>query len=258
MKMNRMGMGLALALIALVAGCAKKQEAVKYLVMGTSAEFPPFVAQADAGGPAAGEIVGFDVEVALAIADKVGLPLKIENMEFNKLLPALADGKVDLVLAAMPITEARRRMANFSSPYYNATPVAAIMAGGPVPQTKDELKGMKLGAQIGTANLEAAQEIAGDAAKSYPTTAEAVAALMANQVEGVILDDQLVPRFAAQNELLMRLDIPFEQETYGVAVKKGNADLLAKVNETLAEIAADGRYDRWLDQWLIGSTPATE
>ena len=83
-------------------------------------------------------------------------------------------------------------------------------------------------------------------------------ALMANQVECVILDDQLVPRFAAQNELLMRLEVPFDPEVYGVAVKKGNAELLAKVNETLVEIVADGRYDRWLDQWVVGPAPAAE
>ena len=258
MKWNRMSIWLALAWVALAAGCGKKQEAVKYLVLGTSAEFPPFVSKADAG-ESAGEIVGFDIEIAMAIADQAGLPLRIENLEFNDLLPALAAGKVDLVMAAMPITEARRRMANVSTPYYNATPVAAIVAGGPVPETKDELKGMKIGAQIGTTDLEIAEELAGaEAAQAFPTAGEAVAALMANQVECVILDDQLVPRFAARNELLMRLGVPFEPETYGVAVQKGNAELLAKVNETLAAIAADGRYERWLDQWLVGPAPAAE
>ena len=257
MKMNRMSIWLVLALVVL-AGCAKQPEAVKYLVLGTSAEFPPFVSKSEAG-EAAGEMVGLDVEIAMAIADKAGLPLQIENMEFNDLLPALAAGKVDLVMAAMPVTEARRRMANFSTPYYNATPVAAIVAGGPVPQTKEELKGLKIGAQIGTADLEAAEAIAGaEGAKAFPAVGEAVAALMANQVECVILDDQLVPRFAAQNELLMRLEVPFDPEVYGVAVKKGNAQLLAKVNETLAEIVADGRYDRWLDQWVVGPAPAAE
>ena len=257
MKMNRMSIWLVLALVVL-AGCAKQPEAVKYLVLGTSAEFPPFVSKSEAG-EAAGEMVGLDVEIAMAIADKAGLPLQIENMEFNDLLPALAAGKVDLVMAAMPVTEARRRMANFSTPYYNATPVAAILAGGPVPQTKEELKGLKIGAQIGTADLEAAEAIAGaEGAKAFPAVGEAVAALMANQVECVILDDQLVPRFAAQNELLMRLEVPFDPEVYGVAVKKGNAQLLAKVNETLAEIVADGRYDRWLDQWVVGPAPAAE
>ena len=257
MKMNRMSIWLVLALVVL-AGCAKQPEAVKYLVLGTSAEFPPFVSKSEAG-EAAGEMVGLDVEIAMAIADKAGLPLQIENMEFNDLLPALAAGKVDLVMAAMPVTEARRRMANFSTPYYNATPVAAIVAGGPVPQTKEELKGLKIGAQIGTADLEAAEAIAGaGAAKAFPSVGEAVAALMANQVECVILDDQLVPRFAAQNELLMRLEVPFDPEVYGVAVKKGNAELLAKVNETLVEIVADGRYDRWLDQWVVGPAPAAE
>ena len=258
MKTIRLGAMLALALVAPFAGCAKK-DTMKYLVLGTSAEFPPFVSQAEPGGPAAGEIVGFDVEVALAIADKVGLPLKIENMEFDELLPALAAGKVDLVLAALPITESRRRMANFSTPYYQATPVAAILAGGLVPETKDELKGMKIGAQIGTAALAAAEEIAGEGgAQAYPSAAEAVAGLLANQVECVILEDQLATRFAAQHELLMRLGVPFDPELYGVAVKKGNAELLAKVNETLAEIVADGRYDKWLDQWLIGPAPAAE
>ncbi len=250
-------------LAVLVAGCAKKEEppaaALQYLVLGTNAEFPPFVTRAEAGGPDAGEIIGFDVEIALAIADKAGLPLKVENLEFDRLLPALAAGEVDLVLAALPITAARRKLVNFSAPYYDATPMAVVLAGGPVPETREELKEMRLGAPAGSAGLAAAEEIAGAGeVPVYASIIEAVAALRGGQVDGILLDSQVAVRYTDRNELLMRLAVPFEKESYGVAVRKGNAELLAQVNEVLAQIVADGRHTQWLDALVIGETPATE
>ncbi len=258
MKKILCGTVAVLALAALLAACGKK-DTTKYLVMGTNAEFPPFETRGGANGS---EVVGFDVEVARAIAAKAGLPLKIEDMKFDSLLPALSAGKVDLVLAGMTITDERSRNVDFSAPYYKATQVVLILAGSPIPQTKEDLKGMKIAVQLGTTGDGAAVEIAGqDNVRQFTSAMDAVVELMNGKVECVVIDEQPAIQFAKKNPELMLVRPQFDDEFYGVAVKKGNAELLAKVNEALAEIAADGRYDQFVDRWMVqgaDAAPAAE
>ena len=253
MKKILFGTLTVLAMAALLAACGKK-EAGKVLVMGTNAEFPPFETRGGANGS---EIVGFDVEVAKAIAAKVGLPLKIEDMKFDSLLPALSAGKVDLVLAGMTITDERSQNVDFSTPYYKATQVVLILAGSPIPQTKEDLKGVKIAVQLGTTGDGAAVEIAGqDNVRQFTSAMDAVVELMNGKVECVVIDEQPAIQFAKKNPELMLVRPQFDDEFYGVAVKKGNAELLAKVNEALAEIAADGRYDQFVDRWMVQAADA--
>ena len=134
MKKFWIGSVMVLAAAAMIAGCGKKAS-TNYLVMGTDAKFPPFELR---GGAEGADVVGFDVDVAQAIAEQVGRPLKIVEMEFDRLLPALAEGKVDLVLAALSITPERRALVDFSIPYYKATQVALILAGGLKPENVQE------------------------------------------------------------------------------------------------------------------------
>ena len=255
MKRNWLAVLTVLALAAVLAACGKK-DATKYLVMGTNAEFPPFETR---GGENGAEVVGFDVEIAKAIAAKVGLPLKVEDMKFDSLLPALSAGKVDLVLAGMTITPERAQNVDFSAPYYKATQVVLILAGGPVPATKEELKGLKIAVQLGTTGDGLAAEITGqENVRQFTSAMDAIVEMMNSKVDAVIIDEQPAIQFANKNPELMLVRMAFDDEFYGVAVKKGNAELLAKVNEALAEIAADGRYDRFVEQWMTGSTDLVE
>ena len=248
MKKFRLGSLGVLALAALLAACAKK-DATKYLVMGTNAEFPPFESL---GGKDGKEIVGFDVEVAKAIAAKAGLPLRIENMPFDRLLPALAAGKLDLVLAGLSITPERDQTVDFSAPYYKATQVVLIVAGGPVPETKEELKGTVVGVQQGTTGEKAAVDLVGrENVRPFSSVSAAVAELTSGAVYAVIIDEQPAIQLAKKEPLLMLLRMDFKDEFYGAAVQPGNAGLLATVNDALAEIQSDGRYDLFLDQWLL-------
>ena len=255
MKKFLFGTLTVLALVALLAACGKK-EATKYLVMGTNAEFPPFETRGGEGGQ---EVVGFDVEVAKAIAAKVGLPLKVEDMKFDSLLPALSGGKVDMVLAGMTINPERAQNVDFSAPYYKATQVVLILAGSPVPQSKEDLKGLKIAVQLGTTGDGVATEITGqENVRQFTSTMDAVVELMNSKVDAVVIDEQPALQFAKKNPELMLNRVAFDDEFYGVAVKKGNAELLAKVNEALAEIAADGRYDQFVDQWMVKMADTTE
>lgn len=261
--MRKFGLGslTILAMVALLAACGRK-DATKYLVMGTNAEFPPFETR---GGEKGSDVVGFDVEVAKAIAVKVGLPLKVEDMKFDSLLPALNAGKVDIVLAGMTITPERAQNVDFSSPYYKATQVVLLLAGGFIPESKDELKGKKIAVQLGTTGDGMAAEITGqENVRQFTSAMDAVVELMNSKVDCVVIDEQPAIQFAKKNPELMLVRLAFDDEFYGVAVKKGNAELLAKINEALAEIASDGRYDQFVEQWMVqmadesADTEATE
>lgn len=249
MKKYLFGTWMVLALVGLLAACGKK-EATKYLVMGTNAEFPPFETRGGDGGQ---DVVGFDVEMAKAIAAKVGLPLKIEEMKFDSLLPALSGGKVDMVLAGMTINEERRQNVDFSTPYYKATQVVLIRKGDPVPATKEDLKGKKIAVQLGTTGDGAAVEIVGqENVRQFTSTMDAVVELMNSKVDFVIIDEQPAIQFQKKNSQDLELvRLAFDDEFYGVAVKKGNTELLDQINEALAEIVADGRYEQFVNQWMV-------
>ena len=248
MKKFWIGSAMVLAATALFAGCGKKT-ATNYLVMGTDAKFPPFELRGGAGGA---DVVGFDVDVARAIAEKAGRPLKIVEMDFDRLLPAWAEGKADLVLAALTITPERRALVDFSIPYYKATQVAVILAGGIVPETKEDLKGMRTAAQAGTTGYAIAEDLtAAENLRAVASPQAAAVDLMNSQVDLAILDEQPAVHLAARNPELMLIRPEFDEEFYGVAVRKGNTNLLETVNQVLGEISADGRYDQFVDRWLI-------
>ena len=252
--MKKFGFGAAAVWVAAVwfaAGCGRKDANV--LKLGTDAKFPPFEMRAG------DDVVGFDVEIAKAIAAQAGLPLKIEEMEFDRLLPALADGKVDFVLAALSITDDRRAQVDFSVPYYKATQVALILAGGLVPESKEELKGLRTAAQAGTTGYAAAEELA--APENIRAVASPLAAavdLMNSQVDVAILDEQPAMKLAADHPELMLIRPEYPEEFYGVAVRKGDTNLLETINQTLGAISADGRYDRFVDEWLVGAPEPEE
>ena len=181
MKQFRYGALIVLAMAVLLAACSR-QDTTKSLVMGTNAEFPPFETR---GGPGGAEVVGFDVDVAKAIAAKVGLPLKIEDMKFDSLLPALDAGQVDMVLAGMTITPNRSQNVDFSDPYYKATQVVIMRKGDPVPTSKEYLKGRPISVQFGTTGDGAAAEIAGsENVRQFTSMLDAVVALMNSQEIG--------------------------------------------------------------------------
>ena len=243
---------MACVAAALVAGCSKKESAaeVKYLVVGMDPQRAPFAVR-EADGPL---LEGFDVELAKVLSEKAGLPLKIEEMASDRLVPALLEGKIDAAMSGLAITEERSRLVDFSAPTYDATPVAVIVAGGIVPETQDELKGMKIGAQAGSKGEAAARTLSpADRVSTYASPVEPAAKLLAGEIECAILDAEQAAHFAKKHPLLMVLGVGFDAETCGVAVRKGDGELRAKANEALAEIAADGRREALVERWIAPS-----
>jgi len=248
MKKHGFAMGVVLVLLVMLMACGRK-DSRKPLVMGTHVEISPFALY---GGADNSAIVGFDVDVARAIADKMGRPLKVVELEFDQLLPALAEGKVDLVLAGLAMTEERAQRVDFSDSYYNAKQVVLLLAGGVVPMFKEDLKDRKLAVQSGMPGEIIATEMTREKKlRSLSSALKAAVALMNSQSEFALLDEQAAIPLLKQNPELMRGHVEFDKVLYGVAVKKGNAKLLKMVNKTLAEIQANGRYDQLINQWIL-------
>ncbi|MCL2544580.1 MAG: basic amino acid ABC transporter substrate-binding protein [Clostridia bacterium] len=212
------------------------------IVMGSNCSFPPFEYIDEQGNPA-----GFDVEIGKLVAEKLGVDFYLEDMNFDGLLLALEAGKVDFVIAAMTITEARQEQVNFSTPYFDAQQVVVVQKGYDGIQTYEDIKDKAVSVQDGTTGFLMATEDVGIPAEevvAFKMANDAVAELKLGRVDCMILDSAPALVFVSQNddlEILEGIETPAEQ--YGIAVKKGNDELLAAINELLAEIMADGTYD---------------
>jgi len=248
--MRRLELWIVLLMLVCLSGCGPAKP-VQYLLMGTHAEFPPFEMR---GGADNSAIVGLDVDIAKAIADKTGMTLKIEEMPFEELLPALVEGKVDLVLAGLTITDERAEKVDFSDSYYTSTQVVIIRKGDPVPTSKEDMRDKKIGAPAGTTGETAAAGLTSGKRRllTYDSALATVVGLMNSRVDFALVDEQPAIHFQKRflkDLQMVRLD--FKEELYGVAVQKGNAELLTQVNEVLAAVQVDGRYEEWVDQWMV-------
>lgn len=230
---------------AIFAGGSKEKTTI---VMGTNAAFPPFEY---IGGASGNDVVGFDVEIAKAIAAKAGKTLKIEDMEFDSLLTALQADKIDMAIAGMTITEKRKESVDFSSPYYEATQAVILKADNASIAVLDDLKEKKIAVQLGTTGNEVAKKYTKDESiVAFNTGFEAVMELKNGKVDCVIIDEQPAQNFVKKNPDLKVVKMAFDPEFYGIAVKKGNAQLLATINATLAELKSSGAYDAIVSEYI--------
>ncbi|MBN2651920.1 MAG: basic amino acid ABC transporter substrate-binding protein [Spirochaetales bacterium] len=230
--------------VATIAFSCSKMDRDKYLYMGTNAEFPPFEY---VGGESGTEVIGFDVEIAREIAKDLGKELKIENMKFDGLLPALKAGKIDLAIAGMTITEERKKNVDFSSPYYEAT--QAVIVVNTSIKTKEDLTGKKIGVQLGTSGEIAAKTISNNVV-AFNSGLEAIMELKTGRIDAVIIDIQPAKFFLAKNPELFQAPIDFEAEFYGIAIKKGNEELLKSINKTIERLFADGKYNNLVEEFM--------
>ena len=215
------------------------------LIMATNAYFPPYeYYEGD-------EIVGIDAEIAAAIADKLGLTLEIQDMEFGAILTAVQSGKVDIGLAGMTVTEERLQTVNFSTSY--ATGIQSIIVTEDSEITSaDDLAGHMIGVQLSTTgDIYAVDDFGQEFVEEYNKGADAVLALMNGKVDAVIIDNQPALSFVAANESLKILDTEYVTEDYAACVSKDNEALLAAINQALDELIADGTIQAILDKYIV-------
>ena len=245
----------AFAALAL-AGCGKQEPvtttaapppaaaAPRVLVVGTDAAYTPFESQNEKG-----EIVGFDIDVVKAIAGKAGFEVKFVNTPWEGIFNALDQGDRDLLVSAITITGERRQTMDFSKPYFEARQLIAVRRDAQV-ATFDDIKAMKVGVQNGTTGDEVVGKLQGKSSgniKRFESTPLALKELEAGGVQAVVADNGVVEHYLANNPgggFKTVSDAAFPVEQYGIAVKKGNAELLARINKGLDDIKADGSYDK--------------
>ena len=206
-----------------------------YLVMGTNAGFKPFEYQEN------GKIVGFDVDLAQEIAKELGRELKISDMAFDGLLPALSSGQVDMVVAGMTATDDRRANALFSDAYFTASQRIIVKKDSEI-RNKYQLSGHKIGVQLGTTGDTLASKIENTSISQFPNAPSVLQELSAGGVDAVILDDAPASQYVENFHNLEILAGGLSNEDYAIAIKKDNQKLLDQVNQALKKIRADGRY----------------
>ena len=219
------------------------------LIMSTNAAFPPYEMTDDNGN-----FIGIDVEIAQAIADKLGLELVIDNMEFTAALEAAQKGKSDMVMAGVPVNEDRLAVMDFSDSYATGIQVVIVKEGSDV--TMDNLGDMMIGTQLGTTGYIYASDTienggyGEDHVVGYDNGITAVQALMNDQVDAVIIDNAPAQAFVEANPGLTLLDGEWALENYAIGFAKGNTELVEAVNEALAELIADGTVQKIVDKYI--------
>ena len=267
MKKSVKILSVVLALV-IVLGCfaacgGDKGETKTTLVMATNAAFPPY--EYVEGG----EFVGIDVEIAKAIADKLGMELEIKDVDFGAIIGGVQSGKFDMGMAGMTVTPERLESVNFSTTY--ATGIQSVIVSADSEYTSFEdfytgfdadgnpagvKEGIKIGVQqdttgdIYSSDVPAKWGFGEDNVIRYKTGADAVQALKSGKVTAVIIDNEPAKSFVAANEGLKILDGTWVEENYAIAIAKENTELLEDVNNALAELKTEGKLDSIISKYI--------
>lgn len=221
----------------------KSEEGTATLVMATNAEFPPY--EYHEGD----DIVGIDADMAAAVAKELGMELKIEDMAFDSIIPAVESGKADLGVAGMTVTEDRLKNVNFSDTYAKATQVVIVKEDSDI-AGPDDLTGKKVGVQLGTTGDIYASDIEDATVEQYNKGFEAVQALTQGKIDAVVIDGEPAKEFVKEADNLKILDEAFTEEEYAIAIAKDNEELLEKVNGALASLKESGELDKIVAKYI--------
>lgn len=218
------------------------------LTMSTNAQFPPYEMTTDDGG-----FEGIDVEIATAIAEKLGLELDILDMDFDSALLAVQQGKSDIVMAGVTVNDDRLLVMDFSTSYANGVQVVIVKEGSDI--TIDNMGEGLIGTQRGTTgNIYCTDDYGEEHVVAYDDGFTAVQALVNGQVDCVVIDNAPAQEFVKNNAGLAILDTEYANEDYAIGVNKGNSALLDAINGALEELIADGTVQSIIDKYI----PAAE
>jgi len=239
-KILKYSMGFVLG-VALI-GCGQKDNTIKMI---TEATFPPYEFLRGQ------EIVGIDVEICKAVAQKLGRPFKAETVDFDSVIPAVISGKADLAAAGITVTEDRKKNVDFSIPYVKTGIVVVYKKSNPFKDAA-QLKGKKIGVQGGTTSETYVLEQLKQEPDRSRSPSEAVAGLKAGRVEFVIADIDPAKN-CVKGEPDLAISDFITSEEYAVAIKKGQPELLKAINETITELKANGKLDKWIADFTAES-----
>lgn len=243
---------LALAMVAVMAlsfaACGAKDDVNKdsadngeettKLIMATNAEFPPFEFVATDGKGVCGEFDGIDIAIANEIAKDMDATLEVSNMDFNSIIPAVDAGKADIGIAGMTVTEDRLKNVDFSDPYWVAVQTIIVKGDNTDITNVETLKGKKVGVVTGYTGDLTLTDIGGIELARYQKGIDAVQDVINGKIDAAVIDSPTAASFIAKNPDLKGIedDTVFEKEEYAIAIKKGNSELLEKVNATIKRL----------------------
>ena len=214
------------------------------LTMATNAAFPPYEMTTDAG-----DFEGIDIETAQAIADKLGLELQIDDMDFDAARLSVQQGKADIVMAGVTVTDERKAVMDFSDSYATGIQSIIVPEGSDI-ASPDDLAGKKIGTQRGTTGYIYCSDDFGDEnVVAYDDGLTAVQALNNGQVDAVVIDNAPAQEFIAANPGLKILDTSYAEEDYAIGMAK-NSPLEDAVNSVLEELKADGTLQAIVDKYI--------
>ena len=216
------------------------------IVVGTNAEFPPFEYMLDDGVTPD----GFDMALIKEIGKKLGKQVKIENMDFDSVLAAIGN-KVDIAIAGLTVDEERLLQVDFSDTYFTAVQSIIVRENDDRIKSADDLKGKKIGVQLGTTgDYIATDDIEGATVERYKKAITAVLDLVNNRVDAVLIDSATAEALSKANKGTKIIKGDFDPEYYAIAIPKGDKALQDAINTALAEVKADGTFDKLLKQYV--------
>jgi polar amino acid transport system substrate-binding protein len=228
------------------------------MYMYTNAEFAPYEYVGEGG-----EIVGVDVEIGKAIAEKLGVELKIENAQFDGIVASIASGKGDVAITGLTIDESRKKEVDFSVPYVESIQYLIVPEDSPIKVVED-LAGLKIGAQLGTTGETMISDeiskgvLKGSNAETAPYNSAPLAMedLKSGRLDAVIIDEEVAKQIAAQNKGYIAEPCNYQSgnpmvEQFGVAIHKDNEDFLAIIDEVVSGLVKDGKIAEWIEQYSV-------
>ncbi|GEN31763.1 polar amino acid transport system substrate-binding protein [Cerasibacillus quisquiliarum] len=255
MKKNIVISLIVMLLVSLLAACSGEEETSsakngkddkKILKMVTAAEFPPFETRNEAG-----EIIGFDIDLAEMISEKLGFELQIEDMNFDGIIGALQAGRADIAIAGMSATEERKKNVDFSEEYHHSSQMFISKPENEVKQMED-LKGKVVGVQLGSIQEEGAEKLAdeyGFEVKKLDNVNIVIQEIMSNRVDVGYMDHEVATGYMESQDLVGFEDPTESAPGMGIAFPK-DSELVEDVNKILNELEENGEMEKLREKWL--------
>lgn len=236
-----LGIILSAAMVLSLVACGGNKQAatstssLPKLVMCTNAEFPPYEFKDG------GEFKGIDVDAAKKIGEKLGYEVEIMDIAFDSIIPTVNSGKADFGMAGMTVTEDRLQNIDFSHTYQTAVQAVIVPVDSSIASIED-MHGKKIGVQLGTTgDIYCTGDFGEENISRYPKIVDGVQAMKSNMIDACVIDDQVAKAIVAQDGGSFKiLDTPYAEEEYAIAVKKGNKELLDKINSAIDEMKSNG------------------
>ncbi|MBR1844565.1 MAG: basic amino acid ABC transporter substrate-binding protein [Lachnospiraceae bacterium] len=215
------------------------------LIMCTNAEFPPYEYKEG------GDFKGIDVEIANKIGEKLGCEIEILDIAFDSLIPTVNSGKADFAMAGMTITEDRKENVDFTDTYQNAVQAIIVPINSEIVDSND-MYDKKIGVQLGTTgDIYCTDDFGDENISRYPKIVDGVQAMKTGSIDACVVDDQVAKAVVAGDEGSFKiLESPYAEEEYAIAVKKGNSELLDKLNGVIKEMKSNGELKAIVDKYI--------